>query len=162
MSHYTGIKPRPTHRAAALTARYKSTNHCQSRTFLISCSAQNGRAIAKTKWVTGAFLERVHTTRLTWWLRGGHRRRQCSSGAGHVCLNVRLAWTASQVLRTLQQVVIMLVTQIPHSPLHIHFARKHYKVISFPINLSPAALVGACCRVVLVAHHNVWVKGCDI
>jgi hypothetical protein len=51
-------------------------------------------------------------------------------------------------------VVVKLVAQIPHSPLHIQFARKHYKVISFPINLSPAALVGHAAEYVSVAHHK--------
>jgi hypothetical protein len=51
-------------------------------------------------------------------------------------------------------VVVKLVAQIPHSPLHIQSARKHYKVISFPMNLSPAALVGHAAEYVSVAHHK--------
>ena len=29
------------------------SNHCQSRAFVTFCSAQNGQAMAKTKWITG-------------------------------------------------------------------------------------------------------------
>ena len=83
-----------------------------------------------------------------------HRKFGTLAGSAPKCPFGLDQWTLPSGLNCGELQVLMLVAQIPHSPLCIRFANKHYKVMFSLINLSPAALVGHVAEHVLEAHHN--------